>query len=234
MEQVLELRNRVLEILSGKLDGFYLAGGTALSLFYFQHRESFDLDFFTDQFNKVRIQKIAEYIKDSLKKPVDLAGENISDETAKMQAYYVPAEKKTSLKIDFVEDFFDLIKPLTVADGIPVLSLEDIYFRKILAIGGSFRQENSAGKEFFVGGRQEAKDFFDLYHLSTTFMPLSEFVQKYCDAIMTESIIVWHRSYDRITIRTGLIDIITSHVSDYREMERHFKKEIDAIIKEII
>ncbi|MFO7633905.1 MAG: nucleotidyl transferase AbiEii/AbiGii toxin family protein [Caldilinea sp.] len=30
-------------------DGFYLTGGTALARFYFHHRESIDLDLFTNQ-----------------------------------------------------------------------------------------------------------------------------------------------------------------------------------------
>src|SRR3989344_1618200 len=41
---------------------FYLTGGTALAKFYFQHRESFDLDFFTQEqeidFNEVNLEMV--------------------------------------------------------------------------------------------------------------------------------------------------------------------------------
>ncbi|MDI6732200.1 MAG: nucleotidyl transferase AbiEii/AbiGii toxin family protein [Candidatus Margulisbacteria bacterium] len=39
-------QNKVLKILSEKVDNFYLSGGTALAKYYFQHRNSEDLDFF--------------------------------------------------------------------------------------------------------------------------------------------------------------------------------------------
>jgi len=44
------LQDRFLEhLFSGPLaEDFYLTGGTALARFYFQHRESLDLDLFTN------------------------------------------------------------------------------------------------------------------------------------------------------------------------------------------
>ena len=71
MERILELRDRALKALSNKLDSFYLAGGTALSLFYFKHRESFDLDFFTGQFSQKRIQDTVAYLSDAMKTKID-------------------------------------------------------------------------------------------------------------------------------------------------------------------
>ena len=53
-------QEKVLKALEGKIDNFYLAGGTALSLFYFHHRQSDDLDFFTQEFNQDMINKIIE------------------------------------------------------------------------------------------------------------------------------------------------------------------------------
>ena len=53
-------QKKVLKKLSGKIDDFYLAGGTALSLFYFQHRLSVDLDFFAPakEFSFRRVEEI--------------------------------------------------------------------------------------------------------------------------------------------------------------------------------
>ena len=49
-KRIVSCQKTVLKALSGRMDNFYLAGGTALSLFYFQHRLSVDLDFFTQNF----------------------------------------------------------------------------------------------------------------------------------------------------------------------------------------
>ena len=59
------LPKKILPKLADKIDDFYLAGGTALSMFYYQHRESFDLDFFTKSFSKERIFKIIDNLKNS-------------------------------------------------------------------------------------------------------------------------------------------------------------------------
>ena len=58
MKPIIKEIGRVLKALSGKMEGYYLVGGTALSLFYFQHRESYDLDLFSKEFSKKRIENI--------------------------------------------------------------------------------------------------------------------------------------------------------------------------------
>jgi len=59
-----EFQKEVLDVLSKNkfiTDNFYLSGGTALSEFYFQHRLSEDLDFFSA--NEIDYQMLASYIK---------------------------------------------------------------------------------------------------------------------------------------------------------------------------
>ena len=102
--------------------------------------------------------------------------------------------------------------------------------RLSLGMCGSFIREDAVGRAKSYGGRQEAKDYFDLYHLSKTHMPLSEFAKKHCKAQEKESLIIWYRSYDRDTIKMGLLDLITNLEIDYREMDTHFRTEIDKII----
>ncbi len=232
MKKVLKLRDKVLAVLAKKLAGFYLAGGTALSLFYFEHRESFDLDFFTQDFNKKKINDIVAHISDSIKVEIKLIGEQKTVDMAKMMVYSVPiAGSEEVLKLDFIEDYHKLLEPLKMMEGVPVLSLNDIYLRKIFTVSGSFIQTDDVGKKRFYGGRQEAKDFFDLYHLSKTFLPLSDFAKKFCTAVMKEGLVLWYRSYDRNTIKGDLLDIITQQRIDYREIERHFRDEIERIVK---
>ncbi|MHB8155410.1 MAG: nucleotidyl transferase AbiEii/AbiGii toxin family protein, partial [Candidatus Omnitrophota bacterium] len=176
MDKIISIRNKTLEHLANKLEGFYLAGGTALSSYYFQHRESYDLDFFTKSFSRVKIEEIMSGLSKDIGLKPTLEGEENKQGFARMLVYSLIIDENNALKIDFVEDVYRLLKPLRMIDGIPVLTIEDVYFRKILTACGSITTLDSIGRSVFIGGRQEAKDFFDLYFLSKTFMPLSSFV----------------------------------------------------------
>ena len=230
MEKIIEIRDRTLKKLANKLEDFYLAGGTALSLFYFKHRESYDLDFFTKDFSRAKIEEIMSGLSEDMELAIELSGEQDKQGFARMMVYSLKIDDNNSLKIDFVEDVYKLLKPLKEFDGIPILAIEDIYLRKILTASGSIAAVDSIGRSAFVGGRQEAKDFFDLYFLSKTFMPLSSFVNEYCQQPQKESIIIWFRTYDRLKMKTGLLEIMTNKKVTFLEMEHHFKDEVEKII----
>jgi hypothetical protein len=230
MKHITNEIDRVLKILSGRLEGFYLAGGTALSLFYFQHRESYDIDLFMKNFSRKRIEGVVKNISDEIGKRISLIGEENKKDKAQMLAYSYEVGGN-ALKIDFVEDVYELIKPPKIVNGIPVLEKEDIYIRKIFAACGGYAVMDETGKKKFEGGSQEAKDFFDLYFLSTTFMPLSKFSLEYCNAAQIESIVVWYRTFNRMEMKLGLQDIRTDKRVDFQEMERHFRDEIDQMIE---
>lgn len=230
MENIIEIRNDALRKLANKLEGFYLAGGTALSLFYFHHRESYDLDFFSEDFSREKIEILMANLAKDMGLKIELLAEQNKQGFARMLVFSLKIDKNTSLKIDFVEDVYKLLEPLKKIDGIPVLAIQDIYFRKILTACGSIGSIDEIGRKSFAGGRQEAKDFFDLYFLSNTFMPLSDFVNRYFREPQKESIIVWYRVYDRLEMKTGLLEIITDKEVSFQEMERHFKEEVEKII----
>ena len=213
--KIVKCQRETLEALSGKIDNFYLAGGTALSLFYFQHRMSIDLDFFTQDFNAAEIVRISEYLSGALGRKVEPIGRKLDAKTAKMLVYNIHFPKDILLKIDFVEDVIKLLKETISIEGIRVLSLEDIFLRKLYALLS----------------RIDAKDFYDVYHLSHTFMPLSRFIQQYCNQIMMEDIIKWYKSYDRMAMIDGVLELASDKRPDYKKMERHFKKEINEIIE---
>lgn len=230
MDKIIEIRGQALKKLGSKLGDFYLAGGTALSLFYFQHRESYDLDFFTKDFSRLKIEEIMSELSRDMGLAIELSGEQNKQGFARMMVYSLKIDDSSSLKIDFVEDVYKLLKPLKGIDGISILAIEDIYLRKILTACGSITTVDSVGRSSFTGGRQEAKDFFDLYFLSKTFMPLSSFVKEYCQQPQKESIIIWFRTYDRFEMKTGLLEIITNKKVTFQEMELHFKEETEKII----
>lgn len=228
---IISFQNKVLKALSNKIDDFYLAGGTALSLYYFHHRESWDLDFFTKNFSRKRIFEIMEFLSLSLKKKIELIAEQSRKNKIKISVWSIAIDKKNFLKVDFVQDYLGLTKPPKLINGIKVLSLEDIYMRKIYAISGTFQTMDSVGRRISKGGRQEAKDFYDLYCLSQIFMKLSDFSFKYCNQLLREAIIRWFRTYSRMDMKTGLLELRLKKNIDYGEIERHFKKEINRVIE---
>ncbi len=224
----------VLPFLKDKMDGFYLSGGTALSMFYYEHRESFDLDFFTRKFSKDRILTVVDNLQKNSTWLVELVSEQSKKGLMGISIYMIHIDKKRKCKIDFVEDFIEPMHPFKMVDGINILSLEDIYLRKIYTIAGHISAMNEVGQKIVIGGRQEAKDFYDIYCLSTVTMPLSEFVSRHCNDTVKEGVVRWYQTYDRMAIKTGLLDLVTKAKPDYRVIENHFKKEIDKLLEDII
>ncbi|MBI5207388.1 MAG: nucleotidyl transferase AbiEii/AbiGii toxin family protein [Candidatus Firestonebacteria bacterium] len=229
-EKIKSIQNEILNVLANKINDFYLAGGTALSLFYFNHRQSDDLDFFTQEFSKKRIAEITNEINLITKKNIELINENLSEIYVKVMVYSLEYDKDKFLKIDFIQDFFKLIKSLNNVNGINILSLEDIYLRKIYAISGFSKEIDGIGRKKFTGGRQEAKDLFDIYFLSYSFMGLADFIDKYCDQVLKEGLIRWYRTFDRTEMKIGLSEIKTDKTIEFRDIDKHFAGEIDKIL----
>ncbi|OGM31344.1 hypothetical protein A2630_05015 [Candidatus Woesebacteria bacterium RIFCSPHIGHO2_01_FULL_44_10] len=125
---------------------FYLTGGTALAKFYFQHRESFDLDFFTQEqeidFNEVNLEMV---------KIIERLGLKIEKQTITdtFLQYIVKDKRKTELKIDLVKDIPVHFGIIQTKNKVRFDSLKNIGSNKILAIFG----------------RVDPKDFVDLFFI---------------------------------------------------------------------
>ena len=159
MEPLFKYQDIVLQILKDRAVPFYLAGGTALAKFYFEHRDSYDLDFFSQDYSKAKIQELVQLIEKTTNKKMKLSRESVKEGFAKLAIYNLILGENDSLKIDFVEDVLPLLLPLKRVEGIDILSLDDIYFRKIHAISGTTPVLDKVGQKHFLGGREEAKDF---------------------------------------------------------------------------
>ncbi len=235
MGKVLEWQERVLEIVAGHMDDFYLVGGTALSREYFHHRESFDLDFFTKNYSLKRIDEVIDRIalstRKKLKKSVDSKGGN---DLLKMRRYELPLGQGEPLKIDFVADPVDLLKPFKRAQGIDYASLDDIYLRKIYASAGIIAFVDALGRVRTRGKRQEARDLFDLYHLSKTYKRLSVFIGEYPEKVEIHAVFQWYHSLNKAEMNFGLGDIVTDNPLEFTEISRHFRKEIEALMREVV
>lgn len=228
---IFEYQNRVLKALKDMAAPFYLAGGTALAKFYFQHRDSYDLDFFSQAYSTAKIRELVVLIEKSTGKKIKLIRQSSKEDFVKLSIYEVILGKSKSLKLDFVQDVLPLLAPLKRVDGMDILSLDDIYLRKVHAIAGALPQMDKVGQRHFLGGRAEAKDFFDLYHLSSTYKRLSRFAAEHCDDLQREALIRWYHSYSRPQIKIGLMELRTANPVEFVMMERHFKREIEKLIK---
>jgi predicted nucleotidyltransferase len=228
---ITDFQGKVLKLLAGRIDDFYLVGGTALSLYYFHHRESQDLDFFTTDYSKKRVEEIVKFLSISLKREINLIAQQPKKDKARISVYSMPIKRGESLKIDFVEDYIGLIKPPNHINGINIASLEDIYIKKVYTIAGTSHEDDLTGRKISKGTRQTAKDFFDLYCLSHTFMRLSDFSFKFCNQTMREGIIRCFHSYSRFDMKIGFLELKLKKAVDYRGIERHFKTEINNIIE---
>ena len=148
-----------------------LCGGTALSRCWLEHRVSYDLDFFfSEPFDAGRLAKAlkAAGIVYEIKDLVD-------DPRKANQLHGNILHKGQRLKVSFVEDrYFDdypmevhSFGALTVqTEGVPGL-----YHRKLRCVGGS----GDGQGDTVVGGRQKARDVFDLYVLAHH-TPIQKFI----------------------------------------------------------
>lgn len=127
-------------------DDFYLTGGTALSRFYLKHRESVDLDLFT-QNQKLDLSEV-NFLVLKLFKNLGLKIEKQVNTDTFLQ-YIAEVDDKIGLKLDFVKDIPVHFGKIITRNEVRLDSLENIGSNKILAILG----------------RTDIKDFIDLYFI---------------------------------------------------------------------
>lgn len=127
---------------------FYFTGGTALSEYYLQHRESVDLDFFTkEDFDP---QVVLASINSWSKKFDFVISSEFVDPTYR---YILKFKDGEELKIDFAKYPYPNLNDFQIFDGVKVDSFYDIAVNKFLT----------------VNQRTEVKDFVDLYYIFEKF-----------------------------------------------------------------
>ncbi len=123
------------------LSSFYLAGGTAAAL-QLGHRESVDLDFFSEQ----------DFIPEKLLEGLNNLGE-MQITHASSGTLHVLLK---SVRLTFLRYPYPLIAPLVSYQGLQIANLRDIALMKVTAIAN----------------RGAKKDFIDLYAIATRVWPL--------------------------------------------------------------
>jgi len=195
-------QRKIARLITGKFRKYYLTGGTALS-FYFDHRFSQDLDFFTQDYRKEDPERIMNYISKESGFDFKLEAEQDNPRLIPMKVYSLGLKRRCVLKIDFVQDFEKNIK--RIKNGLHCL--EDIYCRKISAAVGTTKKQDKTGR-IISAGRQSAKDLFDLYYLSKHRRVLSEFFFEYFPYDKAEALIAWYRGFNRMDLKIELLDLV--------------------------
>ncbi|HOK41547.1 MAG TPA: nucleotidyl transferase AbiEii/AbiGii toxin family protein [bacterium] len=139
-----DLQKLILENIFDYLDNIYLTGGTALSEYYFKHRYSIDLDFFTN--SEETFKSVIEAISTIMQK------QNLFYEIKRDSNFFkhinIIQNNKEQLILHFSKDTsFQIKKEKNIFGKVIVDTIEDIFINKICAILG----------------RSEIKDLIDLY-----------------------------------------------------------------------
>jgi len=139
-----QVQNEVLDVVFSEESIFYLTGGTCINRFYSEKRYSDDLDFFTNDNNLFR-----EYIR-IISNSFD--EKEIDFETVADSKDFMRIKVKDILKVDFVND-------------------RTYYYGRTVKSESGYVLDNamnmSANKLCAIVGRDEPKDVFDLFLLST-------------------------------------------------------------------
>ena len=127
---------------------FYFTGGTALSAVYLHHRESEDLDFFSEKdFDDKIISDIINGISSQMHIPYRFT------KIYRSRIFEFVKKDELIIKIDFVHQPYKRLEKGPTIKEFPIDSLLDIAANKLLT----------------VNQRNEVKDFVDLYFLLKEF-----------------------------------------------------------------
>jgi len=219
-------QEKIFRIITKQFKDYYLTGGTALA-FYFNHRYSEDLDFFSQNYRKDAVKKIMELMANKTGYTYELQAEQNDPKFVPISIFGVKLKKDIILKIDFVQDPHKNINK--VKKGMH--SVDDIYCRKIqITIDPAKIFIDETGREM-SGSRQKAKDVFDLYYLSENYKPLSEFAPRYFSAKQISVMENWFRSLDKQDIKLDIADEIPH--ADAREVFEHLDNQVFKNLKKI-
>lgn len=141
-QKLYALQDEVLAIVFGLENSFYLTGGTALHRFYYNYRYSDDLNFFVNNDN-IFGESIFEVIDTLVEKEYSV------EHTVKAKDFHRVIINH-SLQLDFVNDRVHREGKSKVINGFRVDNKINILANKVTAIIG----------------RDEEKDFFDLFSLA--------------------------------------------------------------------
>lgn len=181
---------------------FYLTGGTALSSWYLHHRESYDLDFFSDEpFDK---ERVVDWLKDNAFR---IGCDSVRlDEDWGFLTFFLSYGRKESLKIDFHHYGASRLRQGLLWRGLAIDSLYDIAVNKLQSIASNPR----------------SRDYVDLY----TILQKTRWSSR---VLMRNAVAKFHIQVDAVHLAKNFLKIveykdlpIMLKPFDRREMDRFY------------
>jgi predicted nucleotidyltransferase component of viral defense system len=212
-------QKNILDLVTNKYPQVYLVGGTAISLLY-HHRLSEDLDFFTQVYSSKLHRQITAYIGKETGFKFNLVEEEKRKKYLPMAVYEFQVGKDVILKVDFVSDYVKVLKPRQ-KNGIA--SLDDIYYRKMLAVVGWKAGESETGR-MLAGGRQKTKDLYDVFFLSKEAQALSVWFPEHFDLKAYERLTAWYLGIPKSRAVMELLELVPG--CDVKLLFKHLDDEI--------
>ena len=213
------VQKNILRLVAEKYPHVYLVGGTAISLLY-RHRVSEDLDFFTQGYSKTLHRRIAAFIGRETDFTFHLVDEETRHRYVRMAVYDFHVTRSLHLKVDVVSDVVDVLQPRQ-QNGIA--SIEDIYYRKVLAVVGWKSGESATGRRL-AGGRQTTKDLYDIFFLSSRVQKLSAWFPQHFDLEGYQRLTAWYLGVPRSKAVMELLELVPG--CDTRRVFNHLDDEI--------
>ncbi|WP_430227669.1 nucleotidyl transferase AbiEii/AbiGii toxin family protein [Paraburkholderia tropica] len=230
-EELYPLQETVLSLLQSmhdeQFDQAKLCGGTALARCWLDHRVSYDLDFFLPY--GFQAAKLSHSLKNS---GINFQMIELVDDARKVNRLHSYIEHDgLDLKVSFIEDaYFDLYPAIKSNLGKVAISTEEIpglYHRKLRTISGNSEVEGELS-----GGRQTARDLFDLYVLSKAHMPIEQFMERLPYAFPKDDFYSGLIQMDWMKVSAELPDIICNEKwaagKDLKTLQAHLWEEIGA------
>ena len=212
-------QKRIHNLVSKKFSDYYLTGGTALA-FYYDHRFSEDLDFFSQKYNSRNTEKIMQMISKTTGYEHKLVFEQKDSKFLPLRMYELELKKGMKLKVDMVQDPYQNIEP--IKNGMH--SVEDIYYRKVqIALNPLHVKKDDTGRNV-SRGRQQAKDIYDIYYLSENYKNLGEFYLEHFPPQYFHRLNSWYRSLDKMDMIFDLKDMILH--ADPKKVFRELDEQI--------
>ena len=212
-------QKRIHRLVTQKFPDYYLTGGTALA-FYFRHRFSEDLDFFTQNYRASKAGEIMKFIGEKTGYAFDLTFEQNNPQFLPMRMYMMAIGRELTLKIDIVQDPHKNIQK--IKDG--THSLDDIYYRKIFITLDPYHADVDETGRGITMARREAKDIFDIYYLSTHYEALNDFFIRHFPSKLFARMDSWYRSLDRRDIMIELSERVEN--VDPKQVLKHLDGQI--------
>ncbi len=137
-----------------------------------------------------------------------------------MTVYEFRVAKGVILKVDFVSDYVKVLKPRQ-KNGIA--SIDDIYYRKMLAVVGWKAGESAIGR-MLAGGRQKTKDLYDVFFLSKEVQSLSVWFPQHFDLKAYERLTAWYLGIPKSKVVIELLELVPG--CDTKLLFKHLDDEI--------